>query len=345
MRKLHFLPLLLSVLILLSACNAKYTNDSAALSEPSRNSGGSGSSSSSGYLQAANSDSKGEYEMYDYDYGEATMSESAAPPVEEESVAQQGQFVPDVERKLIRTGYYEMETLEFDATAAAIEALVSAVGGYIESSSVNGNGAYDRSYYSYRYAEYIIRIPAAEFFNFQTELEKCGGGVLRSSQNVQEVTDYYYDIDARLKSLRIQEERLNTLISQATTLEAIIALESSLADVRYNIESNEGVIRRLDSQISFSTVSIDLQEVSRPTDPVPVTLGQRIKQRFNDSVYGFKEGGKDFLVWFLGGILEILFFVAVVVVIIIVIRKIIKRLKKKRNPPPPENGKKPDDKA
>lgn len=54
---------------------------------------------------------------------------------------------------------------------------------------------------SLRFAHYILRIPqekAAQLKERTAEL----GNVLRTDSSVQNVTDEYYDIEARLKSLR-----------------------------------------------------------------------------------------------------------------------------------------------
>lgn len=338
MKKLSYLTLLLFIVLVFASCGAapfdKSTGDSA-------NSMAYDPEMAKEETLFLGMDSNTSNVIYDEAaplavLGESGGAGSAAQDMPEIEPEPSGGFAPDVERKLIRTGYYTMETLEFDSSIAAIEALVSATGGYIEAGhSSGGNGAYDRGYKSLRYAEYTVRIPTGDFFSFTDGLENCGS-ILNSTMNVQEVTDYYYDISARLTSLRIQEERLNTLISQATTLEAIIALESSLSEVRYNIESNEGIIRRLDTQIAYSTITITINEVTQPTAPESDSLGARISRQFGSSKYRITEAAKDFIVWLFGNILEIAIFVVFAVIVIIIVRRVIKKKKTPREIKAPE---------
>ena len=132
--------------------------------------------------------------------------------------------------KLIENLYYEIETLQFDDSVEQIQSLYESLGGYVQESSVEG-----LSGQSLRFAHYILRIPqekAAQLKERTAEL----GNVLRTDSSVQNVTDEYYDIEARLKSLRTQEERLLALLEQSGSLEDIVQLEQALSDATYEIE-------------------------------------------------------------------------------------------------------------
>ena len=84
------------------------------------------------------------------------------------------------------------------------------------------------------------------------------------------MTSQYTDYEARLDSLRTQEERLLAMLEKSEDVESLIALEQRLADVRYELESIERNLRNLDLQISYSTINLNLQEVEVYTPTVPV---------------------------------------------------------------------------
>lgn len=256
----------------------------------------------------------------------AGQGDSAAPPA-----AMSGEPVVDTGRKLIRTGWYTLETMEYSQTIQQIEELVNTVGGYIQSSSQSGDSAVSSGYSRARYAHYTLRVPAESFFSVGRSLGDIAT-VTQSEQSAEEVTDYYYDTDARLKTLRIQEERLLALMSQATELEAIITLERSLGEVRYEIESHEGTLRRLDSQIAFSTLSIEVYEVFEPSklEPVPVTLGQRIETRFKHTLDRLRRGGENLLVVVLGDGLRWLINLCVLGAVAFAAFRVYKAVKKRR---------------
>lgn len=212
-----------------------------------------------------------------------------------------GEGVIDAGRKLIRTGSYQLETMDYPKTIQEIEALVNRVGGYIQGSSATGESAVRQGYQSARSAYMTLRVPAEQFFEVGKALSSIAA-VVSSQHNAEEVTDYYYDTEARLATLQVQEERLLVLMSQATELEAVILLEQRLSEVRYEIESHQGTLRRLDSQISFSTLDVYIQEVFEPTvyEEVPVTLGQRIASRFRATLAAIKRGAGNLVVVVLG---------------------------------------------
>lgn len=242
---------------------------------------------------------------------------------------------PDLgDRKLIKNGSYELESIDFDQTITAVEALISASGGYIENSRVSGIGTQDDGYQRPRSANYVIRIPADNFESFGKRLADCGA-VVDSSESVDEVTDYYYDLEAHVHNLQIQEQRLLTLVGQAADLETIVALETTLADVRYKIESNQGQLRRLDSQISLSTVHITVDEVFDPvrTQSIPRTLGERISQRFIRTWDNIRTACGNFVVWLLGDSLTILIWLTVFALAALAVRAI----KRRRNTTPNGN--------
>ena len=87
------------------------------------------------------------------------------------------------------------------------------------------------------------------------------GNVISSSRSQENVTTQYTDYEARLESLNIQEERLLAMLEESGDLESLIALESRLSEVRYEIESIERNLRNLDQRIAYSTVNLEIQEV------------------------------------------------------------------------------------
>lgn len=229
-------------------------------------------------------------------------------------------------RKVIQNADFSLETLEYEETVDAIQALVSASGGYVERSSTEGSGVLDGGS-GWRCASFTVRVPAAGLTEFSEALGECGS-VTNSSFYTNEVTDYYYDTEAHLKSLQLQEERLLEILSKATQLEEVITLETSLADVRYQIESLQGTLRRLDSQVELSTVNIFVQEVSEysPGQSRPRSLGQRIAAEFSESMQSLRRAGENFLVFFLGNIVSIAVWAAVLVCVVVLVRR---RLKKR----------------
>ena len=194
------------------------------------------------------------------------------------------------QRKIIKNGSIQLETLEFDEGLGSIKQLVEKLGGYIESSDISGTSLRYPGDYSQRYASFTARIPADKLNEATFQLGQLFN-VLSQNESSSDITDTYYDTEGRLKSLRIQEERLLELLSKAEKLEDLITLESALADVRYQIESLTSQLNRYDNLVNYCTLSIYLQEVVKPTDikPLPRTLGEKVAEAFAESLEGIVE--------------------------------------------------------
>ena len=132
------------------------------------------------------------------------------------------------------------------------------------------------------------------------------------------MTSQYTDYEARLDSLRTQEERLLAMLEKSEDVESLIALEQRLADVRYELESIERNLRNLDLQISYSTINLNLQEVEvyTPTVPVRRTFGQKLSDSLSDGWTGFARGVQN-VILSLASALPALVLQAVIVIAVI----------------------------
>ncbi len=242
------------------------------------------------------------------------LIEAEEDHVSEGAISAIGDTSPD--RKIIRNADITLETKEFDDSVAKLQSIVDELGGYISQANVYVHN----SRYELHSADYTVRIPAEKFDQFLVYREDVG---TVSSTNVwtDDVTDSYYDMEARLESLETKRTRLLELLEQAETMENIIALESELSNTIYEIESLTGSLRRLDDQISYSTIYVYISEVREVTEPVtmPRTLGERISLQFTNTMHGLADFGENFVVWIVGAspVLVILAVLAVIVILII----------------------------
>lgn len=232
------------------------------------------------------------------------------------------------DRKLIQTAWMELESRDYAQALAALEQMVTDCGGYIESRSEQGGSLYS-SRYNARYAAITARIPADKLeAAMGTAGELCN--VVSRSTDVADVTESYTDTEARLKALRLQEERLLEILSKATELSDVLELESRLSDVRYQIESYEATLRNYDSRVSYSTLHITLQEVveySIINDP-PQTLGQRLSDGFADSMRLVKNSAENALVWLVTYLPLVLLWAAILAVVVWLVLRLVRRAKK-----------------
>lgn len=264
----------------------------------------------------------------------------AAEEVAEEPIAEMEEGGADQEaaavsgRKLIKTVNISAETEDFDALVPSLQKQVEALGGYIESISV-----YDvRSYYvedqnvKQRCANLTARVPKEKLDGFLTQVGEQTN-VTSRSENVEDVTLQYVDLESHKKALLTEQDRLLTLLEQAETVEDIIAIEGRLSEVRYQLESMESQLRTYDNQIDYSTVYLNIDEVRKYSAPQTATAWERIRSGFVKSIEDIGFGIRDFAIGFVIDIPYIVVWgiiIAVAVLIFCTVRKAWKKRKAKK---------------
>lgn len=293
------IPALLLVLLLLTGCGGSAGMNSAATeSAPQYNGSASGS----------------------LDYGYGWAEDSAAPEMpKEESTTVAGSITsnsaPLQNAKLIYTADLTLQTKEYDAACAALNTLVAELGGYFETRELNQGG-------SYRSLFCVVRVPAEQFAPFLDQVGTIANMTYRNEYS-RDVSEAYYDLEARLTTQRTKLARLQELLAKAESMEDIITIESAISDTELQIEYLTGSLRHYDSLIGYSTINVSLHEVYRLSteEETPVTFGDRLSSAFKR---GFERGVsdlEDFVISVARNWLSLTVWAVIIVVVVIVIRR------------------------
>ena len=113
---------------------------------------------------------------------------------------------------------------------------------------------------------------------------------------------------------------------------AIIALETRLTEVRYQIQSMESQLRTYDNQVDYATITLSVEEVTiyTPDTQEPKSDLQRMTDGFVTSVKRVLQGIKNFLIDLVIALPYLLIWAVVIAAIVLVIRMSVKKSKKKR---------------
>lgn len=270
-----------------------------------------------------------------------TMSVDSAPSTGWDApMSEEGDFLPEpspdagyggvpANAKIIYTATLSLETKEFDAASQALAALVSDVGGYFESRSVDQG--------HYRSMDAVVRVPAAEFLSF---LDRAGetAHVANRAEYLDDVSEAYYDQESRLATQRTKLERLQELLRQAQDMEDIITIESAISETELEIEFLTGSLRKYDSKINFSTITLSLREVYRLStdEEVPLTFGQRLGSAFSTGFQRGVEGLEDFAIGVARNWVGLLIWAVIIGAAVLLFRRHLrKRAARRRYPVPP----------
>lgn len=261
-------------------------------------------------------------DMYEADYGTGAYEEA----VEEEAAVEDGVdsiddgAIENSSRKIIRNVNISAETEEFDSFVSNIDKKVKELGGYMESTNISGRSISSSSK-NMRSADLVARVPSNKLDSFVSNVADISN-ITNKSESAEDITLNYADTQAHISSLRTEQQRLDELLLQAEDIETIIAIESRITDVRYELESYESRLRTMDNKVDYSTVTIYVREVERytPVEEVKQTVWQRIAVGFTENLLDAKELVIDFIVGFIISIpilVVLAVFVAVPVVIIL----------------------------
>lgn len=313
----RLLPVLLCALLTLTACGG---GSNSAASRPADNNMVSTDS-------APQAPAEGEY-GWALDEADTGMPE----PSPEES----GGGLP-AGVKIIYTADVDLETKEFDQASQALDEAVKELGGWFESRSLYQGG-------SYRRLSCTIRVPAEQF---EPLLERAGEAAHMVSRDAysEDVSEAYYDSEARLTTQRTKLERLQTLLAQAATMEDIIALESALSETELQIEYLTGSLRRYDSLVGYSTVNLQLREVYRLStdEETPMTFGERLGSAFSTGLQRGRDNMEELVIGLAANWMTLLLLAAVIAGGVLGLRRLGRRRKKAVPPPRPAEEEKKDE--
>lgn len=261
-------------------------------------------------------------EIYD-EIEESDWSISETPVISKDSVSATTEYV-ESERKIIKTRSVEMQTTDYDEFIIQFELAVKEHGGYVESASQSGSKNAVR-----RCCDYTVRIPAEKFDEFTSKVGDLGT-VTYSYEYIDDVTESYVDIEARLSSLDAQLEAYMKLMDKAESIEDILQIQQYITDVTYQIESYTARLNSYKSKIAYSTLNLNLNEVTRVTvSTEKKTVWQRISANLSDNMYEISEDFKDFFVGVVSALPYLVIYAVFIGVIVIIVVAIVKKAKKK----------------
>ena len=260
---------------------------------------------------------------YDDAYRDTEASEGAEGSQAEEITEDKAD--KKSKRKLITKMSMTTETKEFDKTVDFLQRRTEELGGYVESFSTSKS-----SYSDERTAYMTLRVPEEKLSGFVNEVAEKSN-ITSQEKNVTDVTLTYADLESHRNALRAEEEQLLALMQKAESLEDIMVIQDKLTDVRYQIESMESQLRTYDNQVSFSTLTVSVEEVIDYT-PEPVknpTFWERARDGFLENCDNVATFFKELLLFIISNILTLIILGVIVAVIVIVVRKSEKKRKEK----------------
>jgi len=184
------------------------------------------------------------------------MGESPMPPTSSTVVK------VALTRKLIRDAWLTLLVQDVPKVAQQVRQVAEEFNGYVAESSQTRrpDGSWS--------AILTLRVPSENYHKALSRLQQLGQ-VDDLREQVQDVTEEFVDLEARLRNLKRSEQHLLELLKRTGKVGELLQVERELSLRRLEIERLEGRLRYLSHQVDFSTIRVTLNEF-RPR-PVPGT--------------------------------------------------------------------------
>lgn len=220
-----------------------------------------------------------------------------------------------IEKKIIKTANISIEVEDFKKARPALDILLKKYDAYIADESEQN--------YDYQITDdLIIRVKAENFDSLLNDVSGLAVHVNSKHVKLSDVTEEFIDIIARLKNKKQVELQYLEILKQARTIDEILKVNEHLRVIREEIESKEGRLKYLNSQVSLSTIYLSMY--------------QRIENAGYYPSFGYKfikavEGGWDGILIFILGLVYLWPLILIILVAVWLIIRYRKKRKKKKN--------------
>ncbi|MDO4466130.1 MAG: DUF4349 domain-containing protein [Bacillota bacterium] len=161
--------------------------------------------------------------------------------------------------KLIITSTIEMETLNLDEVIQKINTFTKSNDGYTQYSNIY------KDYLNQRIYSATIRVPSESFDQYIVSIKELAN-VTSYSQSVDDITEEYFDIEARIDSLEAEKKRVTEFYEKAQTVEELTTVEQRLSEIDYELNSYKNQKKNFDTLTNYSTLNIYVQETKVYTE-------------------------------------------------------------------------------
>jgi len=191
---------------------------------------------------------------------------ASAPSPERMAVEENASYSPTIptsgndstpatsERLIIKTADLSLVVKDVNEAIKAIGDFALKSQGFIVSSNIYKNGLVP-------YGEITVRVPSVKFDEDLNNVK--GTGEVKSQRiNGEDVTEQYVDLDSRLRNLQATESQFLKIMTQATKITDILAVQRELTRVQGEIEVIQGQMKYLRQSADLSSITVHLS-----TDP------------------------------------------------------------------------------
>lgn len=195
-------------------------------------------------------------------------------------------FAPEVkDRKITKNAYLssEVERGSFWDADAKITSIVTSTDSFILNKNTYKTGPVGRR--SYFTGSYQIKVESKKYDAVISQLREIGE-IQSFSENVMDVTGQYTSLEDQIADEKLKLAKYKSLVDEAKTVDEKLQLMDRIIQQERTIKYLEDSLKNTDTQVSYSTISVNIQEKqSEYADAAFVKISELVK-RLLESING-----------------------------------------------------------
>jgi hypothetical protein len=132
-----------------------------------------------------------------------------------------------------------------------------------------------------------LQVPVGNFGTVVQEV-KALGKVASLTTTATDVTGQYVDLQAQITALEDSRQQYLTIMTKATTIGGILAVQSQLDNLQDELEQLQGQLKTLGNETTYSTLTVTLAQ--KLATPPPVKTKSGLLLAWRAAVRGFVAG-------------------------------------------------------
>lgn len=159
------------------------------------------------------------------------------------------------------------------------------LGGFVADTEVQtgqGRGSLPAS------ADVTLQVPEQTFTTLVSDVRGIGR-VQSLDTQATDVTSQYVDLQARIDALTSSREQYMTIMSKATTIGDVLAVQSQLDSLQTQIEQLQGQLQVLDNETTYATLAVTVSQTGTAPAPAPKPE-PAVAHAWHEAVHGFLAG-------------------------------------------------------
>jgi hypothetical protein len=154
---------------------------------------------------------------------------------------------------------------------------------------VDSSNAYGRSGSATRFSSgtVVLQVPQSSFALLVAQVQRVGHATSVTT-NSNNVTAHYVDLQARIHALEVSRSQYLVIMTRATTISAILAVQSQINQLQSQIEQYQGQLKVLNNETTYASVTVNIVEKGHASTTHHRRSG--FAKAWHDSVAGFVDG-------------------------------------------------------